>query len=297
MEPEKDVKAVAPSPTNDEVIQEAIPKDVNKEEDTSPPPETQETPEDVTPSTPEVKDEVVDDRPIENVAWETKRKIDELYPMVNELKTLMQQKGQEQTGQPQYSKAQLQAYAVTPETNTEQRLWAYSEIEKMEKVERTKEYQEIMRSTQEKSTADMRRNQAVQWVASAFPDMVVKDSSGNPQGWNQTHPVLRKANEYIARSKPLQDDPDGFAAAVKMAAFDMGVSSNKKLSQKVDRTVGQLRKEQKKQLASAGGTRSAETPETASKARLVALQEEYRKTSSREVFAEIIKLKGMNPYV
>jgi len=289
---EKDVFAVSSA------VEEGVKKEVvNKEQEATPAPPVQDTEQEESPSTQEVKDEVRDDRPVENVAWETKRKIDELYPVVNELKTMMQQQGEGRQQQPQYSKAQLQAYAQEPNTTTEQRLWAYGEVDKMEKAERKKEYQEIMRTSSEKSNADMKRNQAVQWVASNFPEMVVKDSDGNPQGWNQTSSLLRKANEYMAKSKALQDDPEGFAAAVKMAAFDTGVSSNKKLSQKADRAIGQLRKEQKKQLVGTGGTQSAETPETLAKGRYKKLQEEYRKTGSREIFAEMIKMKGINPYI
>ena len=124
-----------------------------------------------------------------------------------------------------------------------------------------------------------------------------KDQMGNPMGWNQSHPVLMKANEYMSRSKSLREDPEGFAAAVKMAAFDLGVQVNKQLSNKVDRTIGQLRKEQKKQLASSGGTRVVENPQTASKTRLEKLQAEYGKTGNKDAFAEILKMRGINPYV
>jgi hypothetical protein len=97
------------------------------------------------------------------------------------------------------------------------------------------------------------------------------------------------------RSETLRNDPEGFMAAVKMAAFDLGVNMN--LSKKIDKTVGQLRKEQKKQLASSGGTRVVENPATASKTRLEKLQSEYGKTGNKDAFAEILKLRGINPYV
>ena len=83
--------------------------------------------------------------------------------------------------------------------------------------------------------------------------------------------------------------------AAKAAAFDLGITptSNKKL----DRTIGQLRKEQKKQLASAGGTKPMESSESVKKTRLDKLKDEYARTGSREVFAEMVKMKGQNPYV
>ena len=248
--------------------------------------------------TQEVKPEVIkDDRPIENVAWEVKRKLDETIPSlqneIRELKTFIEQSRQPQ--QPTYSKAQLQAYASDPSTTTEQRLWAYTEVEKLEKTERQKEYETLVTSTRRQTETEGKKAQAAQWVAQTFPETVVKDMTGNVQGWNNASPVLMKANEYMSRNANLRNDPEGFMAAVKMAAWDLGISptSNKK----IDRTVAQLRKEQKKQLASSGGTRIAESPESASKARIAKLQQEYAKTGDSNLFAEIVKLRGLNPYV
>ncbi len=294
-EEEKDVNQVDPSPAKEDVFED-VEKDVNKAKDPSPEQTPQEAPQEEVSSPQDVKPEVVDSRPIENVAWETKRKIDELYPIVNDLKTMMLEKQSAQPQQPTYSKAQLQAYAVAPDTTTEQRLWSYGEIDKMEKSERVKEFQEIIRSTKEKSDSENKRGQATQWVAQAFPDMIIKDSNGNPIGWKQDHPILQRANHYMQTSKSLQDNPEGFAAAVKMAAFDLGVTSNKQLSQKVGRTIGQLRKEQKKGLASTGGITPKEEPGTKVKTRLLKLQQEYAKTGNKEIFVEIVKLRGMNPF-
>jgi len=279
--------------TEESPTPEETPEVVNKEQEPTPVQEPQE--ETVEPSTQEVKPEVKDDRPIENVAWETKRKLDEIYPVINELKDYMKQGGQQQGQQQQYSKAQLQAYALDPGTTTEQRLWAYTEVDKLEKEERAKEYEKLVRTTSEKSEEENRKNQSAQWVASNFPDVTLKDASGNFAGWNQNHPLLRKANEYLFSDKQLQSHPNGFMAAVKMAAFDLGVSM--KANAKIKKTVGQLRKEQKKQLASAGGTKSTETAETASKTRMEKLKKEYARTGSKEIFAEMVKMRKMNPFI
>ena len=282
----QDVEQIDPSPI---IEPEQV---VKQDEDSTPASEPQE---DVVPSTQEVKPEVHDNRPIENVVWETKRKLDEIIsPLQNEireLKTYIQSSREPQ--QPTYSKAQLQAYASDPITTTEQRLWAYTEVDKLEKRDREQEYERLVKTTQTKTEADSRRGQAANWVAQTFPETVVKDNSGNTS-WNNNSPLLAKANEYMHRSETLRNDPEGFMAAVKMAAFDLGVAmgTNKKL----DKTVGQLRKEQKKQLASAGGTKVVVNPETASKTMLAKLQEQYSKTGNRDVFAEMVKLRGLNPF-
>jgi hypothetical protein len=118
---------------------------------------------------------------------------------------------------------------------------------------------------------------------------------GNTVGWNNQSPVLSKINEYMSRDEALRNHPEGFMMAAKAAAFDLGITptSNKKL----DRTVGQLRKEQKKQLASVGGTRSSETPESVKQSKYEKMKQEYTKTGNKDVFAELLKMKGLNPFV
>ena len=283
---EEEVKDVAESVPAEETV-------VNDEQVTTP---VQEEVTEAVPSTQEVKPEVKDDRPVENVAWEVKRKLDETIPTlqneIRELRTFIQERGQ--PAAPQYTKAQLQAYAGDPTTTTEQRLWAYTEVDKIEREDRKKEYETLVTSTRQKTESENRRAQTAQWVANTFPETIIKDNFGNTS-WNQQNPLLAKANDYMNRNQNLRNDPEGFAAAVKMAAFDMGVSMN--LQNKVKSTVGQLRKEQKKQLASAGGTRPMESSETVKKTRMDKLKDEYARTGSKDVFAEMVKMKGINPYV
>ena len=294
---EKDVQA-DPSPAEEKG--DAVFEDVNKPQEPSPEATPAIVEEEVIPSTQEVKDEVKDDRPIENVAWETKRKLDELVPNLQreiaDLKSVIQE-GQQKSTKPEYTKAQLQAYAMEPNTATDQRLWAFGEVDKMEKAERASEYANLMKNTKDQSVSESRKTQSAKWVADNFPETVIMDHNGNMAGWDTRSPLLQRAQEYIGRSDALRNDPEGFSAAVKMAAFDMGMGSNQALSKKLNRNVGQLRKEQKKQLASTGGTRPQVNPAAASKVRLSKLQEEYAKTGSREVFAAIVKHKQMNPYI
>ncbi len=284
MDKEKDVAEVVPA-------QEEV---VNTVEETTPDQIPEQTDD---ASTQEVKPEVKDNRPVENVAWEVKRKLDETIPTlqneIRELKNFITERQQPQT--PTYTTAQLKAYAAEPSTTTEQRLWAYTEVDKLERADRQKEYETLVKSTRDKSESEIRRNQSAQWVAQTFPDTVIKDQMGNVAGWNNQSPLLARANEYMSRNESLRNDPDGFMAATKMAAFDLGVSMN--LENKVNKTIGQLRKEQKKQLASAGGTRPSTNPEQASKTRLNKLQEEYQRTGNSNIFAEIVKLKNMTPFV
>ena len=302
MPEEKDVN-VDSSPTGDSVFEE-IKKDVSGQEP-SPDAVSQDTQDTDVSSTQDVKPEVKDTRPIDNVAWEAKRKVDELLPKVDKILEHISTVGQaQQAPPPKYSKAELMTFASAPDTPIQDRRWAYEEVEKIEKAERQRELQEIMRSTQEKTEGETKRAQSAQWVAQNFPDMIIKDSLGNPVGWNQGHPVLMKANEYMGRSKELQTNPEGLVAAVKMAAFDLGVHLTNQTQQKLSRTTGQLRKEQKKQLVSSGGTRPVENAQQLAKNKLAKLQEAYKvaqknpnnSQESTKIFAEIVKLRGLNPF-
>jgi hypothetical protein len=172
------------------------------------------------------------------------------------------------------------------------------EIEKLEKDDRKREFEILVKQTTDKTTGDQKRNQSAQWVAQNFPDTIEKDANGNFTGWNRSHPILHRAEMYISNSEALRNDPEGFTAAVKMAAFDLGVSPS--LTQKNDRVTAQLRKEQKKQLASTGGTRPVENAEQMAKTKYNKLLTQYRDmkdgVEKEQVFKELIKMRGLNPF-
>ena len=277
-------------------VAEVVPAEevVNEEQVTTP---AQEDQAEETPSTQEVKPEVIkDSRPVENVAWEVKRKLDETIPTlqneIRELKNFITEsrKPQEQV----YEKSQLLAYAADPNTSVSERIAAYKQVEIIDRAERIKDYESIATTARKNTEAETRRGQSANWVAQNFPETVVKDHMGNSVGWNNQSPVLAKINEYMNRDEALRNHPEGFMMAAKAAAFDLGITptSNKKL----DRTVGQLRKEQKKQLASSGGTRSSETPESVKQSKLEKMKQEYGKTGDRKLFEEILKQTGRNPF-
>jgi hypothetical protein len=67
---------------------------------------------------------------------------------------------------------------------------------------------------------------------------------------------------------------------------------NSRLNNKINATTAQLRKEQKKQLISGGGTPAQAEGSTS---RIAKLAEEYRKTGSKEAFKQLAKAKGLIP--
>ena len=285
-EEKKDVEETVESSTTEEPV---TPEVVKEPETTTPQETPKETEEVVEPV------EVKDDRPLENLFWEQKRKVDDLNEKFSTLIDRLPEGGQAQPQKPQWSKAQLRAFA---ETQPENKVWAYEEMDKIDKAERHAEMESMVSKYKTQSDSGMRKQQAYNWVQAnpVFDKCFTKDAQGKTMGWNPSSPLTRKIGEYMNQPR-FANDPEGIAGAAKMAAFDLGITINPQQQNKLNRTVGQLRKEQKKQLASAGGSHSAETPETASKVRMGKLQAEYQKTGSRDVFAEIVKLKGLNPFI
>lgn len=238
----------------------------------------------------DVKPEVKVDRPEKNLFWETKRKVDDLYPLVNEIKEKLSTFQQPSEHKQQYSKAQLRAFAESTQ-DTGQKTWAYEEIEKIDKLERQTEMKQLFESHTKRTQEEQARTQATQFVAQNFPECFVKDANGNNVGWNNSSPLVRRIGEYM-QNKALASNPEGLIAAAKMAAFDLGVSMNRKLQNKVNQTTAQLRKEQKKQLIAGVGSQGQQVE---GKTKVNKLAEEYRKTGNKDVFKELAKARGLIP--
>ena len=244
-------------------------------------------------STQEVKPEVdtKPDRPEINYAMEAARKASEALEIARQMQQEQQQRVQ-QPATPQYSKAQLRAFAESTQ-DASQKVWALEEIDKLDKTERQTEMRQIFEGQQRRTQEEMQRSQASQFVAQNFPECFVRDTQGNVAGWNNNSPLTLKIGEYM-RNPVLAQNPQGLIAAAKMAAFDLGVSMNKKLSNKINATTAQLRKEQKKQLISGSGTQAQTEGASAKTAKLA---EEYRKTGSKEIFKQLAKQRGLIPEI
>jgi len=278
----EEIKDVNPeeASTSEEVVEEA--------EATTAEPVDSQTQE---ASTQEVKPEVEEkpDRPEINYAMEAARKASEALEIARQLQQ-QQQQFQQQPAQPQYSKAQLRAFAEQTQDST-QKVWALEEIDKLEKTERQSEMKQLFEGYTKQTQEQTLRGQSLQFVSQNFPEIIIKDDMGNFAGFNNNHPLTQKISEYM-RNPELARSPQGLVAAAKMAAFDLGVSMNRKLANKINTTTAQLRKEQKKQLISGGGTPI--TQETG-KARLSKLAEQYQKTGDKNVFKELVKARGLLP--
>ena len=261
-------------------------------------PTTQETQEQVsgkqeTSQPQEVKEEVQQpDRPEINYAMEALRKVNELTESFKQFQTWYQQQAT-QPQQPQYSKAQLQAYLQqNPDLPPEQRVWALEEVDRIEKQERRREMEEMFTNYRKRTEGEQLKQKSYEYVAKTFSDCFIKDGGGNPIGWDNSHPMTRKIAEYMQRSD-LKDHPEGLIVAAKLAAFDLGYTMNKQMQNKVNRTTAQLRKEQKKTLIASGGV--SPTPEPSKNKQVAALLKKYQETKDPEAFKQLVKMRGLIP--
>jgi hypothetical protein len=110
-------------------------------------------------------------------------------------------------------------------------------------------------------------------------------------GWDNNSALTQKIGEYM-RNPVLAQNPQGLVAAAKMAAFDLGVSMNRKLANKINTTTAQLRKEQKKQLIGGGGT---PVVGNSGKSTIAKLAEQYQKTGDKDIFKQLVKARGLTP--
>lgn len=240
-------------------------------------------------STQEVKPEVTKpDRPEINYAMEAARKASEALEEVRRMRQ-QQEQVQQQPAQPKYSKAQLRAFADEA-TSAENKIWALEEIDKLDKAERQAEIRQVFEGQQRKTQEEQIRSQSAQFVTQNFPECFVRDVNGNTVGWDSNSPLAQRIGEYM-KYPEFNNNPQGLTIAAKAAAFDLGVSQNRKLSNKINATTAQLRKEQKKQLI--GGTG---TPVTGSgKSTIAKLAEQYQKTGDKNTFKELAKARGLLP--
>jgi len=277
-----------------DVISEPSPEEqqvVNEPEETTPQETEQISGEQETSQPQEVKPEVTQpDRPEINYAMEALRKVNELTDAFSQFKTGYQTQSQQE--QPQYTKAQLQAYLQESNLVPQQKIWALEEVDKIEKLERKQEMEGMFNQYTQKTQGDIQRRQSYQWFATAFPECFIRDNAGNVMSVNNNHPLVQKVNEYMG-IKEFKNSPRGLEGAVKMAAFDLGFTMNKQMQNKVNRTTAQLRKEQKKTLIASGGVSPAQE---SSKAKQIAtLVKKYQETRDPEIFKQLAKLRGLVP--
>jgi len=242
-------------------------KDVNVQEETSPEQETQEVVNEVSETdqqeqnaeTQEISTDPsgvgqspayeVDEMgvPWKNRAMEFKRKFEDQTNQLSELKEMIQ--GLQQGSQkPKYTVAQLRAYAASPDITTQERVWAEAEIEKLQKAEMERLFEEKLTSLQKKQQANLVRSEALRTVQQRHPEAFNKDAQGRPIGWNNSSPLTQRIAQYM-QDPEIANNPRGLLVATAMANWDLSQNTQIK-SKQLKQEVKDL---QKKTMFEGGG--------------------------------------------
>lgn len=233
---------------------EEVQQDVNVEQpqvaEPSAPQTEVNTPEQVepTPPMPQLGNTDVDEMgvPWKNRAMEYQRKLEKTLERLESIP-------QQQQAQPEYSVAQLLAFAANPETTPNDRQWALDMVEKKEKTESAKLVRQELESYKNEQKLQTVKQQVFQSVLQRNPDIIVKDANGNFAGWNMKSDKLQLINKYMSDPE-IVNHPRGLEVAEAFAIRD--------LSRKTTQTTQQMKAEigdLKKKTLVEGGGQKAET--------------------------------------
>ena len=250
LEPTEGVKQDAvETPATEEVV-ETTPE--TTQEESTEATETEETPAQT--ETGEAQAEAVDERgvPWKNVAFEYKRKQEDLAEKLPTLikDAISQSIGQTQP-QPKYSVEQLEAFA-TETDNPTYKSWAKGEIRKLEEERMSGIIAGEFDKREKKIQGDIQRKSSFDYVAKNYSEAFNHDAQGNLAGWNNNHPITIMIGNLM-KDPRFGNDPEGLVAAADIAygryARSQGNTSLKKATD-LKRTVKNL---QKKTLIEGGG--------------------------------------------
>ena len=249
----QDVNTEEPS-ASEEVTQEVV----SEEAVADPQPEVEAQPE-PTPE-PASKQEDVDEFgvPWKNRAMEKERKLGDL---VDRLPELIGEAVAKNTGQPKYTRQQLEQYAQQADDPSHV-AWAHEEIRKIDKEDQTKTVRdEIARFKKEQDNLQ-KRQQSNAYTVQKFPDAFLKgvngqfvvDKSGDPIP-NLQSPMGQTMANYLA-DEGLQSRPDKFFIASKLAYADKVAATQGQAMQKEQKLKEEVGSLQRKTMVEGGGKSS-----------------------------------------
>lgn len=141
-----------------------------------------------------------------------KRNQNQLEAILNEVKA-----SREKSSEPKYSESELLAFANDPDISSNQKAWAYKQIEELRKTNLESVVQKQFEGFQRKQQEQMARQQATQYAVNQYPEIALKDNAGNVVGFDFNNPLMRQIDSVLRENPDLQKHPKGFAAAADMA--------------------------------------------------------------------------------
>jgi len=188
--------------------------------------------------------------------------------------------------------AELRQFAVE---NPDHALSAQTEISHLEKEESRELFSNVVeekfKAFQTKSDGDQRKQQAYQYVVTAYPDAFTKDANGRPLGWDSNHPIT-KGIAQLMQDKRFSEDPDGLTAAADIAFARYVRSQKPQAQQKVKQLKGEIKSLQKGTQIEGGGA-STQEGSTPYQDALNTAKQSGRMRDAKTAMKEIFKTKGV----
>jgi len=183
--------------------------------------------------------------PYKNRTFEWKRKyedtIEKLPGLIDEaVKGSIQQYGKPQ--ERKYTVAELEAFA---QQNPEHRPWVEEQKSQLLREQLTNEFEQKIKAVETKKEAEVRKQQAFNYVATAYPEIFVKNQVGQVVGINNQSPMAQQINVLMNDAR-FANDPEGLMAAADIAyarvsRSQMGI--NQMNEQKLKAEVKHLQKQ------------------------------------------------------
>lgn len=212
--------------------------DQPSQETTQPTTETTSTPQAGQPSYEAVDEFGV---PYKNRAFEWKRKyedsLDKMSSIVEEaVKNSIKNNTPQQR---EYSFSELEQFA---QDRPEYRPWVEEQKALLLRKQITGEFDQKLKAVETQKQAEVKKQNAFNYVASTYPEIFVKNQGGQLMGVNNQHPMAQQIN-MLMQDPRFANDPEGL-----MAAADIAYARVSRLKQRENLVKEQKLKAEVKQL-------------------------------------------------
>jgi len=154
--------------------------------------------------------------PYKNRTFEWKRKyedtLEKLPSLIDEaVKGSIQQYGKPQ--EKKYTIAELEAFA---QQSPEHRPWVEEQKSQLLREQLTNEFEQKIKAVETKKEAEIRKQQAFNYVATTYPEIFIKNQAGQVMGINNQNPMAQQIN-VLMNDPRFANDPEGLTAAAHIA--------------------------------------------------------------------------------
>ena len=193
---------------------------------------------------------------------EYRRKTEEL---VDKLPNMLEEAINKKTGEPKYSRQQLEAFKEQYVDNQQYSNWAKDELRKLDKEENQQTFRDELNRFKTEQENNVKRQQANNYTVGQYPDAFLKgangqfvaDKNGNPVP-NFNHPMGQAMAGYL-QDEGLQSRPDKFFIASKLAYADYASSTQGKTMQKQQQLKEEIGSLQRKTMTEGSGKSSPQS--------------------------------------